>query len=68
MPKTNEKPSAPESPNYTKYPKLWVKCYKCQAFLVASPESVLRYLAKVLKVDPSDITTRYAKAEKAAGE
>lgn len=68
MPKTNEKPSTAESPNYTKYPKLWLKCYKCQAFVSASPYSVFRYIAKLLKVELDALNARYAKVEKAREE
>lgn len=52
----------------TQYPKFWLKCSQCQSFVSASPQSVFRYIAKLLKVELDALDTRYANATKAAKE
>ena len=60
----------PNAPKYAKspYPKFWLKCPKCQAFVSAAPQSVFRYIAKLLKVELDALDARYAKAANAAKE
>lgn len=61
-------PLTPQAPQAAKsrYPKLWLKCDKCQAFMSASPQSVFRYIAKLLKVELDTLDIRYANATNAS--
>jgi DNA modification methylase len=65
-PPMTEPTTTPNAAKYPKspYPKFWLKCTKCQAFVSASPQSVFRYIAKLLKVELDALDTRYTKAAK----
>lgn len=56
-------PTAP-----SKSPKFWMTCWKCKTKIGASPQLVLKYLARILRLQLEDLKAQYPELTNAAKE